>query len=111
MSFAVTLRNTLERIERLEAAAWREDAALGLRDYVIIRGMQRYGAALFGLNCLALHAFGLADPRTMNFPSVLEDFVGFHVAGGLIGVFLWSRNRWKYGAAQPPEAGSGSGAT
>lgn len=104
-----TLRNTLERIEALEAEAWREDATLGLRDYVVVRGVQRYGAWLFGLNCLVLHAFGWADPRSMNFPSVLEAFAGLHVTGGLIGAFLYSRNRWKYGASQSP--GEGCGAT
>ena len=103
MSQADGLRKTLERIEQLEAEAWCEDADLGFVAYSLMRGAQRYGAWLFGLNCLAAHAFGLADPRTMNFVSVLEAFVGFHLAGGLIGVFLWSRNRWKYGAGQPSD--------
>lgn len=111
MSFDEKLRNTLARIETLEAEAWREDADLGLRDYVVIRGVQRYGACLFGLNCLALHAFGAADPRTMNLPSVLEAFLGFHLAGGLIGVFLYSRNRWKYGTGQPSDPGASRGVT
>lgn len=103
MSQAERLRETLERIEALEAEAWREDADLGFVSYTLTRGAQRYGAWLFGLNCLAAHAFDLADPRTMNLVSVLEAFLGFHLAGGLIGAFLWSRNRWKYGPGQPSD--------
>ena len=94
-------KEQLARIEALEAEAWQADAQLGVRDYLVIRGVQRYGAWLFGLDFLVPHAFGFAAPQTMNLPAVVAAFVGLHLAGGAIGLLLWSRNRLKYGL---PEA-------
>ena len=84
-------------IERFESEAWYADVAHGFRYYLIVKGMQRWGASLFGLNVLAGHAFGFAATRTMNFSDFMTAFVGFHLAGALIALILWCRNFWKYG--------------
>jgi len=89
-------------IERLESEGWYEDVELGIRDYLVVKGMQRWGASLFGVNFLLGHAFALANPSTMTFQGFIEAFAGYHLAGVLIALILWCRNLWKYGRERAP---------